>query len=24
LITDQPQSGVEAKDSAWGKQNCWG
>jgi fructose transport system substrate-binding protein len=24
LITDQPQSGIEAKDSAWGKQNCWG
>jgi len=24
LITDQPQTGVEAKDSAWGKQNCWG
>jgi fructose transport system substrate-binding protein len=24
LITDQPQSGVAAKDSAWGKQNCWG
>ena len=24
LITDQPQPGVEAKDSAWGKQNCWG
>jgi fructose transport system substrate-binding protein len=24
LITDQPQSGVEAKDSAWGKENCWG
>jgi len=24
LITDQPQSGVESKDSAWGKQNCWG
>jgi fructose transport system substrate-binding protein len=24
LITDQPQAGVEAKDSAWGKQNCWG
>jgi fructose transport system substrate-binding protein len=24
LITDQPQDGVEAKDSAWGKQNCWG
>jgi fructose transport system substrate-binding protein len=24
LITDQPQSGVDAKDSAWGKQNCWG
>ena len=24
LITDDPQSGVEAKDSAWGKQNCWG
>jgi fructose transport system substrate-binding protein len=24
LITDEPQAGVEAKDSAWGKQNCWG
>jgi fructose transport system substrate-binding protein len=24
LITDQPQAGVDAKDSAWGKQNCWG
>jgi fructose transport system substrate-binding protein len=24
LITDHPQAGVEAKDSAWGKQNCWG
>jgi fructose transport system substrate-binding protein len=24
LITDQAQSGVEAKDSAWGKENCWG
>ena len=24
LITDQPQPGIEAKDSAWGKQNCWG
>ncbi|WP_229076101.1 sugar ABC transporter substrate-binding protein [Actinoplanes sp. DH11] len=24
LITDDPQPGVEAKDSAWGKQNCWG
>ncbi|WP_433793190.1 substrate-binding domain-containing protein [Actinoplanes sp. CA-252034] len=24
LITDQPQAGVEAKDSAWGRQNCWG
>jgi fructose transport system substrate-binding protein len=24
LITDQPQAGVEAKDSTWGKQNCWG
>ncbi|MEV4350531.1 sugar ABC transporter substrate-binding protein [Actinoplanes sp. NPDC049596] len=24
LITDDPQSGVESKDSAWGKQNCWG
>ncbi len=24
LITDQPQPGVEAKDSAWGTQNCWG
>ncbi|MEV0896526.1 sugar ABC transporter substrate-binding protein [Actinoplanes sp. NPDC049802] len=24
LITDEPQAGVEAKDSTWGKQNCWG
>ncbi|BCJ47563.1 sugar ABC transporter [Actinoplanes ianthinogenes] len=24
LITDAPQTGVDAKDSAWGKQNCWG
>jgi fructose transport system substrate-binding protein len=24
LITDQPASGVESKDSAWGLQNCWG
>jgi fructose transport system substrate-binding protein len=24
LITDQPQTGVDAKDSAWGKANCWG
>jgi fructose transport system substrate-binding protein len=24
LITDQPQDGVTAKDSAWGKENCWG
>ena len=24
LITDQPETGVDAKDSAWGKQNCWG
>ncbi len=24
LITDQPQDGVDAKDSTWGKQNCWG
>ena len=24
LITDQPQSGVESKDSAYGKENCWG
>ncbi len=24
LITDQPQTGSDAKDSAWGKQNCWG
>jgi fructose transport system substrate-binding protein len=24
LITDDPQAGVQAKDSAWGKQNCWG
>jgi fructose transport system substrate-binding protein len=24
LITDDPQAGTEAKDSAWGKENCWG
>jgi fructose transport system substrate-binding protein len=24
LITDDPQAGVDAKDSTWGKQNCWG
>jgi fructose transport system substrate-binding protein len=24
LITDEPQAGVASKDSAWGKQNCWG
>lgn len=24
LITDQPQPGVQAEDSAWGRQNCWG
>ena len=24
LITDTPQAGVDAKDSTWGKQNCWG
>jgi len=24
LITNDPQAGVEAKDSTWGKQNCWG
>jgi fructose transport system substrate-binding protein len=24
LITDQPQDGIKAEDSAWGKQNCWG
>jgi fructose transport system substrate-binding protein len=24
LISDDPQTGVESKDSAWGKQNCWG
>jgi len=24
LITDQPQTGVQSQDSAWGKQNCWG
>ncbi|GGK95615.1 sugar ABC transporter substrate-binding protein [Mangrovihabitans endophyticus] len=24
LITDDPQPGVDAKDTAWGKQNCWG
>jgi len=23
-ITDHPQTGQNAKDSAWGKQNCWG
>lgn len=24
LITDKPQSGIDAKDSAFGLQNCWG
>jgi fructose transport system substrate-binding protein len=24
LITDDPQTGVASKDTAWGKQNCWG
>ncbi|MCW2502542.1 MAG: fructose transport system substrate-binding protein [Actinomycetia bacterium] len=24
LITDQPQSGVDSKDTAFGKANCWG
>ena len=24
LISDQAQSGVDSKDSTWGKQNCWG
>jgi len=24
LISDDAQTGVESKDSAWGKQNCWG
>jgi fructose transport system substrate-binding protein len=24
LITDQPQSGVTSKDTAWGTTNCWG
>jgi fructose transport system substrate-binding protein len=24
LITDQPQTGIDAKDSTWGKDNCWG
>jgi fructose transport system substrate-binding protein len=24
LITDQTQAGVDAKDSTWGKDNCWG
>jgi fructose transport system substrate-binding protein len=24
LITDQPQPGVEAKDTTWAKDNCWG
>jgi fructose transport system substrate-binding protein len=24
LVTDDPQSGVESKDSAYGKENCWG
>jgi fructose transport system substrate-binding protein len=24
LVTDQPQNGVEAQTSEWGKSNCWG
>ena len=24
LITDQPQTGVESKDTTFGQQNCWG
>ncbi|BEL04277.1 sugar ABC transporter substrate-binding protein [Actinoplanes sichuanensis] len=24
LISDQPQTGVDSKDSTWGKDNCWG
>jgi fructose transport system substrate-binding protein len=24
LITDQPQSGLDSKDTTWGKDNCWG
>jgi fructose transport system substrate-binding protein len=24
LITDKPQPGLDAKDTAWGAQNCWG
>jgi fructose transport system substrate-binding protein len=24
LISDDPQDGVESKDSTWGKDNCWG
>jgi fructose transport system substrate-binding protein len=24
LITDQPQSSLASKDTAWGKENCWG
>jgi fructose transport system substrate-binding protein len=24
LITDQPQSGVESKDTTFGAENCWG
>jgi fructose transport system substrate-binding protein len=24
LITDQPQEGIQAEDSTWGKENCWG
>ena len=24
LVTDAAQSGVESKDSTWGKENCWG
>ncbi|MDO5672382.1 MAG: substrate-binding domain-containing protein [Actinomycetaceae bacterium] len=24
LITDKPQPGLDSKDTAWGKENCWG
>jgi fructose transport system substrate-binding protein len=24
LITDQPQDGIKAENSTWGKENCWG
>ena len=24
LITDQPQDGVDSKDSTFGSENCWG